>query len=275
MGSKNKINATLIRVIILFNLSYFAFVVHSAEQVSNNLYDNDSSGSVVALTMQNIAGTIDKRISSMKMLANAIANDTHIHRWVDDGFSPAGEHTLLSKLRYLVNEYELTSASFADTQSNKYWNHEGFLRVLVPEIDTWYFAYLESGEQNLISVYHDKNKKRVDLYVNYRQPNGNGLSGIATSFNGVIETLAKSPLNKYGELFIVDSVGKVQVHPDPKMVGQFNLEQLYSAETARTLLAPQPFNYVDNAAVKGQCLVSSYIPSMDWFVVAQLKHELH
>jgi methyl-accepting chemotaxis protein len=59
------------------------------------------------------------------------------------------------------------------------------------------------------------------------------------------------------------------------MAGQFNLEQLYSAETARTLLAPQPFNYVDNAAMKGQYLVSSYIPSMDWFVVAQLKHDLH
>jgi hypothetical protein len=249
--------------------------VHSAEQVSDDLYEDDSSGSVVALTIQNIAGNIDKRISSMKMLANTIANDSHIQQWVDDGFVPADEHTLVSKLGYLVSEYELTSASFADTDSNKYWNHEGFLRVLVPEIDTWYFAYLESGEQNLISVYYDKNKKRVDLYVNYQQPNGNGLSGIATSFNGVIETLAKSPLNIYGELFIVDSIGKVQVHPDPKIAGKFNLEQLYSAETAQTLLTPQPFNYVNNAAVKGQYLVSSYIPSMDWFVVAQLKGELH
>jgi hypothetical protein len=234
--------------------------VHSAEQVSDDLYEDDSSGSVVALTIQNIAGNIDKRISSMKMLANTIANDSHIQQWVDDGFVPADEHTLVSKLGYLVSEYELTSASFADTDSNKYWNHEGFLRVLVPEIDTWYFAYLESGEQNLI---------------NYQQPNGNGLSGIATSFNGVIETLAKSPLNIYGELFIVDSIGKVQVHPDPKIAGKFNLEQLYSAETAQTLLTPQPFNYVNNAAVKGQYLVSSYIPSMDWFVVAQLKGELH
>jgi hypothetical protein len=117
MGSKNTINLTLIRVIILFSLSYFAFVVHSAEQVSDNLYDNDNSGSVVALTMQNIAGSIDKRIriSSMKMLANTIANYTHIHQWADEGFSPAGEHTLISKLRYLVSEYQLTSASFADT----------------------------------------------------------------------------------------------------------------------------------------------------------------
>jgi methyl-accepting chemotaxis protein len=273
MGSKNTTNATLIRIIIFFSLSYFAFGVHSAEQESDNLYDN--SGSVVALTMQNIAGNIDKRISSMKMLANTIANDTHIQQWVDTGFSPADENTLISKLGYLVSEYELTSASFADTKSNKYWNHEGFLRVLVPEIDTWYFAFLESGEQNLISVYHDKNKKRVDLYVNYRQPNGNGLSGIATSFNGVIETLAKSPLNKYGELFIVDNAGKVQVHPDPKIAGKFTLEQLYSAQTAQTLLAPQSFNYADNVAVKDQYLVSSYIPSMDWFIVAQLKDELH
>ncbi len=67
----------------------------------------------------------------------------------------------------LVDEYALTSASFADTKTNKYWNHEGFLRVLQPNLDTWYFAYLASGQQDLISVYHDKNKHRVDLYVNY------------------------------------------------------------------------------------------------------------
>jgi hypothetical protein len=275
MGSKTIIQGKLIHVLFVFTLSHFALNVHAEQRVSEQAQTR-TSDSVVALTMQNIAGNIDKRISSMKMLANTIANDTHIQAWVNNGFAPADEIILLNKLGYLVNEYELTSASFADINSNRYWNHEGFLRVLVPEIDTWYFAYLKSNEQNLISVYHDQNNKRVDLYVNYRQDDGNGLSGIATSFEGVVDMLAKSSLNEDGKLFIVDSTGKIQVHCDPKVAGKVTLQQLYSEASAKTLLTPQPFNYVDSTTSKKQYLVSSYlvssyIPSMNWFVVAQIE----
>jgi methyl-accepting chemotaxis protein len=279
MGSKTIIQAKLIHVFFVFILFHVALNVHAEQSVSEQA-QNRKSDSVVALTMQNIAGNIDKRISSMKMLANTIANDAHIQQWVNNGYAQAGENTLLKKLGYLVNEYGLTSASFADTNSNKYWNHEGFLRVLVPEIDTWYFAYLKSEEQNLISVYHDQNKKRVDLYVNYRQDNGNGLSGIATSFEGVVNMLAKSSLNEHGKLFIVDSTGKIQVHHDPKVAGKVTLQQLYSEASANTLLTTQPFNYVDSTTsnkryLLSSYLVSSYIPSMNWFVVAQVQGELY
>jgi len=230
--------------------------------------------SVVALSIENIAANVDARIMSMKMLANTIANDTHIHQWVDKGFAKKDETVLINKLGYLVQEYGLTSASFADTSSNKYWNHEGFLRVLTPEIDTWYFAYLKSEQQDLISVYHDKNKNRVDLYVNYRQPNGNGLSGIATLFDGVVNMLKNSNLSQNGELFIVDGDGdgdgKVQLHPDPKIAGQADLQTLFSKEAAQLLLVPQKYNSILNSDTSGTYLVSSYIPSMNWYVVAEI-----
>jgi hypothetical protein len=60
-------------------------------------------------------------------------------------------------------------------------------------------------------VYHDKNKKHVDVYVNYQQSKGNGLSGIATSFNGVLDILNISIFAKHGEVYLVDSLGKTQV----------------------------------------------------------------
>ncbi|KKO44729.1 chemotaxis protein [Arsukibacterium ikkense] len=233
------------------------------------------SESVVALTIKNLSANVDNRISNMKLLANTIANDAHIHAWRENGFTPGEEPVLISKLGYLVQQYELTSASFADTKSHKYWNHEGFLRVLVPEVDTWYFAYLQSGKQDQISVYHDKNKNRVDLYINYRQANGYGLSGIATSFDGVVRMLQDSPLSQQGELFIVDHKGVIQVHPDPDVAGKFSLEQRYSKETSQHLLKPQAFNHTTTVGAQQQYLVSSYIPSMGWYLVAQLTGELY
>ena len=235
-------------------------------QLSSTINTTDSTAPLLQLTLENIATKIDQRISSLKMLANTIANDTHIQAWVTQDFTPQHEILLVDKLGYLVHEYGLTSASFADIDSHQYWNHEGFLRVLDPNIDTWYFAFINTGKQDLISVYHDKNKHRVDLYVNYRQPNGRGLSGIATSFDGVVDMLAQSPLSQLGEVFIVDAQGVIQVHPDPLIAGQDSLQQRYSTDTAAQLLTKQAFNHTHDNVY----LASSYIASMDWFVVTQL-----
>jgi methyl-accepting chemotaxis protein len=240
------------------------FCALSFISISSNATDD-----IAALELQLLASKIDQRIANMKMLANTIANDAHIQRWVADDFPASSESILVDKLGYLVEEYGLTSASFADTKSHKYWNHEGFLRELTPEIDTWYYAYLKSGKQDLISVYHDKNKKRVDLYVNYRQSKGNGLSGIATSFDGVVDMLEKSSLAQSGSVYIVDSKGVVQVHPNPEVAGQTNITELVSIEKSERLLTKSTLNLIEN---KGRqvTVMSSFIPSMGWFIVAEL-----
>ena len=168
---------------------------------------------VELLELSLIAGQIDKRVSTLQVIAKNLANDAHIHSWVDGGLLESGESILLDKLRYKVSEYSLTSASFADKRSNKYWNHEGFLRVLEPSIDIWYFDYVTTLNNDLISIYYDQNKKRVDLYVNHQQLPGNGLSGVATSFESVLATLDNSELSTRGTLFIVDKNADVKVHP--------------------------------------------------------------
>lgn len=268
----------MIKMISLFAAIWFTSIGYASVLVDDNNTSaphtsHSSLLSVTGLTLQNIAAQVDLRITSMKILANTIANDTHIQEWVDQGFASEAEALLVKKLGYLVDKYALTSASFADTKTNKYWNHEGFLRVLQPNVDTWYFAYLASGQQDLISVYHDKNKHRVDLYVNYKQPNGYGLSGIATSFYGVLELLKTSSLNQVGEVFIVDAQGVIQLHTDVANTGQQTLAMRYSDAAAKVLLTKHAFNqfeYKSQDVQTSQQLMSSFIPSMGWFLVAQI-----
>lgn len=222
------------------------------------------------LTLENLSQKIDARISSMKLIAKTVANDKHIHHWLDRGQETNQETVLIEKLGFLVEEYGLTSASFADKNTNMYWNHEGFLRVLTPEIDTWYFAYLASGQQDLISVYHDKNKKRVDLYVNYQQPDGNGLSGIATSFNGVLDMLNSSIFAEIGEIFLVDSSGEIQVHANSEIAGEKSLQELFSDGIVESLLQPNSTQFINHNQDENRLLGASYIPSMNWYVVVSL-----
>jgi hypothetical protein len=222
------------------------------------------------LSLVNLSQNIDARISSMKLIAKTLANDKHIHDWVATGFAADKESILVNKLGFLVKEYGLTSASFADKNTHKYWNHEGFLRVLKPEIDTWYFAYLKSGESDLVSVYHDKNKNRVDVYVNYQQTDGNGLSGIATSFDGVLEILKNSLFAKHGDIYLVDNLGNIQVHAEADVAGVKSLQDMFSKDIVDRLLQPNASGFMEFNQAADRLLGASYIPSMNWYVVANV-----
>lgn len=222
------------------------------------------------LSLVNLSQNIDARISSMKLIAKTVANDKHIHDWTENGFADNQEPILINKLGFLVDEYSLTSASFADKNTHKYWNHEGFLRVLQPEIDTWYFAYLESGDADLVSVYHDKNKNRVDVYVNYQQTDGNGLSGIATSFDGVLDMLKNSLFAKHGEIYLVDSLGKIQVHAEPEIVGIKSLQDMFPKYIVDSILQPNSTAFIELGQAGDGLVGASYIPSMNWYIVANV-----
>ena len=260
----NKIIVSAVFVIACLLLSII-YVWTEAKAADERLLEQQFN-----LSLVNLSQNIDARISSMKLIAKTVANDKHIHDWVENGFAANQESILVNKLGYLVNEYGLTSASFADKNTHKYWNHEGFLRVLQPETDSWYFAYLASSESDLVSVYHDKNKHRVDVYVNYQQPDGNGLSGIATSFDGVLDMLKNSLFAKHGDIYLVDSSGKIQVHAEADIAGVKNLQDMFSKEIVVSLLQPNFPAFIEVNQSGNELLGASYIPSMNWYVVASV-----
>ncbi len=250
-------------IVCLLTLTFYLWI--QAKDVEDRLLEQQFN-----LSLINLSQNIDARISNMKLIAKNLANDSHIHDWVDRGFTRNQESILVDKLGFLVEEYGLTSASFADKNTHKYWNHEGFLRVLQPEIDMWYFAYLKSAQSDLISVYHDKNKNRVDVYVNYQQTDGNGLSGIATSFDGVLDMLKNSLFAKHGDIYLVDSLGKIQVHAEADIADIKSLHDMFSKEIVDSLLQTSSSNFIELKQNKNQLLGASYIPSMNWYVVANV-----
>lgn len=256
---------------------------HKASMVNSVVVED-----ALAFRLANLSAKIDARVGQMKLISKSLANDTHIHAWANGGFDAQKEPLLLEKLGFFVQEYDLTSASFADKNTHKYWNHEGFLRELTPEADTWYYAYLESGNQDLVSVYHDQNKKRVDLYVNYQQIDGNGLSGIATSFTGVLDTLNNSVFAKHGTVYLVDVKGNIHMQNNSLVDLKTKAEQSKSIKTLQALFddgtvtsilnknAQQDTRFItlEDSGGKSQMLLgSSYIPSMGWFLVAHVSKD--
>ena len=260
----NKFNVSAIFVIACL-LLLIIYVWTQAKAADERLFEQKFT-----LSLVNLSQKIDARISSMKLIAKTVANDKHIHDWAESGFAVNKESVLIEKLGFLVKEYGLTSASFADKNTHKYWNHEGFLRVLQPETDAWYFAYLASGASDLVSVYHDKNKHRVDVYVNYQQPNGNGLSGIATSFDGVLDMLNNSLFAKHGDIYLVDSLGLIKIYAEADIAGAKSLQDMFSHEMIGKLLQPNSTTLIKSNQFENTWLGASYIPNMNWYVVVKV-----
>lgn len=270
MPTNNKrsfIKQTCKHLFLLILLTSISTIGHSNE-AKNSFNKTPNSAPQSHLNqklLDNLALSISARISNMQIIAKSLANDAHIHEWVNNEFTANEEPLLLEKLNFYVSTFNLTSASFADKNTNKYWNHEGFLRVLTPEIDTWYFAYTATQNADLISIYHDMNKKRVDLYVNYQQITGNGLSGVASSFNSFMDKLANNELASKGTLIITDKLGNIKVHPRI-LAGEKNLKvtDLFNVGDSNTLL--RKLSSQTGGAQAGKFLISS-LGEVEWYLV--------
>ncbi|WP_339719935.1 methyl-accepting chemotaxis protein [uncultured Paraglaciecola sp.] len=223
-------------------------------------------------TVGKIAESIDSDIVLMQVLAKQIATDEHIHQWVNGKQDKSGEAVLVRKLQSVAKFNALSAVSFADKNTADYWNQDGFLRRLQNDAaDGWYYNYTASKQEYMVSVYRDPNTGKTDLFVNYQQPQGQGLSGTAKSFKSVVDMLASFQLEQSGFVYLVDGQGLVQMHKDNALLGKANLSNLYDAQTSAKLLSKEKFNLsVIEKDGNKLIVVSSFIPSMDWYVVAQV-----
>lgn len=120
----------------------------------------------------------------------------------------------------------------------------------------------------MLSIFRESNGE-VKLFVNFQQLNGRGLAGLAKSLDSMVSMLANFRIGDSGFVFMTDGSGKVKLHPDASRIDRDSLAQL--AGGSGNLLNKQPFA-ATHAEIDGQpvVLASSYIPLLDWYLVAQV-----
>lgn len=266
---KKKVTLALISFVLLTACLVGVFSQWSARGIIENRMLNQE----LPNTIMQINAKIDKEISIMSAIAKQIATDTFLLDWFAQGHDEIGEKRLLNKLNSIIDAYGFSTASFVDRKSGHYWNQDGYLRQLKNDSkDAWFNTYKDSGNEDLVSVYAYPNSNKIDLFVNYQQLDGNGLSGIAKSFEDVVNLLNSFKLEKTGFVYLVDSKGLIQLHKDKKLIGK-PISSIYGDVSSRELLNAKDFN-LSTSMVKGKELfvVSSFIPSAQWYVVAQVPH---
>ncbi|WP_324018535.1 methyl-accepting chemotaxis protein [Aeromonas caviae] len=262
---KQKILATVILAVALSCLLVGYFSQRSAQQlIEDRMFEQELPN----LT-QRIGKEIEKDLTSVANAARQLANDRFVLDWVERGMPKEQESILINQLKDMTSQYGLVTASFADRQSAAYYNQDGFLRILNHEQDNWFYDYTKSRQDLMLSIFRESNGE-VKLFVNFQQLDGRGLAGLAKSLDSMVSMLANFRIGDSGFVFMTDGSGKVKLHPDAARIDRDNLTQLASGSSTN-LLNKQPFT-ATRAEVDGQpvILASSYIPLLDWYLVAQV-----
>ncbi|MEW9797302.1 methyl-accepting chemotaxis protein [Alteromonas sp. CYL-A6] len=226
--------------------------------------------------LKQVGNRVDREASVMVSVAQSIASNPQIIQWSARGADAEGERMLLSYLRQVTDFNDLTVASFADRESYKYWNQEGFLRVLRnDEYDGWFFAYKDSGEPISLSLYNEPGQG-YRLFANFQQVNGRGMSGVAKSVDELLDIMNSVKIAKSGFLYLVDGDGNVIAHPNTSLLGKAKLRDITDTRTASALLGKREFAMATTDIDGEETLVAStYVTSAGWYVVAQVpRHEL-
>ncbi|HHP5357942.1 methyl-accepting chemotaxis protein [Aeromonas veronii] len=262
---KQKILATVTLAVVVSCLLVGFFSQRSAQQlIENRMFEQELPN----LT-QRISKEIEQDLHGIAQAARQLATDRFILDWVDRGMPKDQEPILINQLKDVANQYGLVTASFADRQSAAYYNQDGFLRNLTPTQDAWFYDYTKSQKEMTLSIFRESNGE-VKLFVNFQQLNGRGLAGFAKSLDTMVTMVSNFRLEESGIVFMVDGSGKVKLHPEANRIERDTLGGIASGDTG-SLLAKRPFAVI-NAEVNGEPMVlaSSYIPLLDWYLVAQV-----
>jgi methyl-accepting chemotaxis protein len=259
----------LLTVTLAVLLSTILVGVLSQRSAKNVVEERMLTSEMPSILLQ-IRNKIDLDISSLMNAAEQLANSRMLLNWLEQGRPASEESAVVAQLNDIANQYDLAQASYADRQTAAYYTQDGFLRELTPQQDGWFFDYRDSRQEKMLNVFTESNGE-VKLFINYQQPNGRGLVGLAKSLDDMVNLLASFKIEDTGFVYLVDAEGQVKLHQDKSQMGKKSLSQLYPNVNVQQLLNKNDFNLIKAEADNQQMLIaSSYLPSMGWYLVAQV-----
>ncbi|PSW18524.1 HAMP domain-containing protein [Photobacterium sanctipauli] len=267
------IKQKLILAIVLAVLASTLLVGVISQKQAREVVENRLLESELPATLMQIRNNIDKEVSLMQAAAEQLATNRfitekyHAVRTLDE------EAQIVQQLNDVKEQYRLFDASVADRSTGDYWNQNGFLRRLNHQQDAWFYNFTQSGNARSLSVFREANGD-VKLFINYQQLNGKGMAGLSKSMDDMVRFINQFKLEDTGFVYLADEQGMVRLHKDNALMGKQDLSALYGSSHARTLLYKDDFNVIQ-AELNGKAtlVATTYIPSMQWYVVAELPLE--
>lgn len=219
--------------------------------------------------LDQIRQEVDSQVRQLIFAAEQMANNEFVKHVIrDENIDPAEETLLVKQLNNIRNQYGLNDASVANRNTAFYWNQGGFLRKLNRQQDAWFYGFVQSGQQTMVSMFQEANGD-VKMFANYQNASGFSMSGLSKSMDDMVKLLNGFRIEDSGFVFLVNAGGEVQIHREASKA-KASIDSLYGGE-ASTLLNKSGFNLIETEYEgKDVFVASQYIPSMDWFVIGMV-----
>ncbi|AOT09176.1 methyl-accepting chemotaxis protein [Pseudoalteromonas luteoviolacea] len=238
---------------------------------SKSMVESRMLGSELPSKVESITKSLEQEIVVLKNAAEQLSSNRFILDAAQN--DQLNEALLLDELKRLQQQYGLATASWANRNNNKYWNQDGFLRVLNTQQDGWFFAFTQSRKAYSISIFQES-PGDVKMFVNHQQTNGIGLAGLAKSIDDMQQKLANMRIEESGFVFVVNQEGQTQLHPDASLVAKSNLSDFYGVRSATELLNNSRLNILKLTTKDQAVLVAANrIPDTDLYVIAQVPQQ--
>jgi methyl-accepting chemotaxis protein len=239
--------------------------------VLSRQYIEQSVARDLPIELAQIKGNIEQQITSLQNVARQLATSAMAHQMLMDGKDPVAESRLVKELESIRQAHQLQAASFCDRSTGDYWNERGFLRRLTPEQDAWFFAFKESGQESQVSVYNSE-EVGYQIFVNYQQSDGKGLSGVAKSLKDMVAMISDFRIQESGFVFMVGPDGKVVIHPE-QQIGTA-VQDFLPVEIAKNISSLKDGDvYRQSFNNKDYLWVSVQMPSTGWQLIGQVPAE--
>lgn len=268
--------AKLVSILSGIMLAAFVFIAVVNYQVSRRFIREEIVNSSLPLLRDTIFSEIHSDLMQPIHVASVMANDTFLKDW-----ALSGERDPELVRKYLLRiheEFGFFSTFFVSATTGRYYHFNDVLKTVSrgDEHDGWYYSFLDSPMIMRLDVdTNEAAENALTVFINYRVRDYEGNTIGVTGVGLHMETLARF-FGGFAHLggrtvFLTDTSGQVQVHPDTSLVMKSGLADVTTPDAAAAVLkernAPVDFAYEgDDGNVY---LTARYIPEIDWYLVVQ------
>lgn len=261
--------------VILFlsfaGISYLNYVVTS-ESVHAEIVRND-----LPLTMDNIYSEILSQMTRPLLVSSSMASDTFLKDW-----SVLGEQDQEKIIRYLaqINEkYNFFTTFFVSAKTLNYYRYTGLHKKISPqnEHDSWFYSFIASGKEYEFDVDADEGANNsLTIFLNHRVMTEAGkligVVGVGLKVETVANLVGKYR-QKYGRtVYLTDSKGLIQLHPDTTLIEQVRIHELEGISAiAESIITTQDGtgNFAFDRGDNHILLTVRLIEAFDWMLYVE------
>lgn len=266
-------------LIFLFVILLLGFTITSVLSylVSKENAKNSAITQTLPLISDNIYSMIETDFMDPINTSSLMANDTFLMNWVMAGEDDAEQ--ISGYLSRIKERYGYTSAFFVSDITGKYYTPNGVLKTISEQDDhdEWYYLFKSTNKPYDLDIDTDEAANgTLTIFINHRLETSGGsflgATGVGLQMADIGDRLRAYQKQFEHEIYLIDSQGVIQVHPDEKLIENTTITEMEGIEViSGEILSVHDeiriFEYEDAEGVKD--ISVRYIPEFDWFLIVE------